>query len=69
VKDKGTGKLKYPANIFRYAARQQMPRHEVDTHLQGTEVLFTWGGPDAVIDCLTVLGIHLWNVGHGLTTP
>jgi hypothetical protein len=69
VKDKRNGKLKYPANIFRYAARQQMPRHEVDTYLQGTEVLFTWGGPDAIIDCLTVLGIHLWNVGHGITTP
>jgi hypothetical protein len=69
VKDIGTGKLKYPANTFRYAVRQRMPRHEVDTYLQGTEVLFTWGGPDAVIDCLTVLGIHLWNVGHGMTTP
>jgi hypothetical protein len=69
VIDKTTGKLKHPANIFRYAARQVMPRHEVDTDLQGTEVLFGWGGPDAVVDCLTVLGVHLWNVGHGISTP
>jgi hypothetical protein len=69
VKDKGTGKLKQPANTFRYAAQLQMPRHEVDTHLQGTEVLFKWGGPDAIIDCLIVLGTHLLNVGYGITTP
>ena len=69
VIDKTTGKLKHPANIFRYAAQQTMPRHEVDTDLQGMEVLFGWGGPDAVIDCLTVLGVHLWNVGHGISTP
>jgi hypothetical protein len=69
VIDKVTGKLKHPANIFRYAARQGMPVHEVDTNLAGTEVLFVWGGPDAVIDCLTVLGVHLWNVGHGIPTP
>ncbi|MGO9546752.1 MAG: hypothetical protein ACLPPF_18395 [Rhodomicrobium sp.] len=66
---KTTGKLKHPANIFRYAARQQMPMHEIETNLQGTEVLFVWGGPDAIVDCLTVLGIHLWNVGHGIPTP
>jgi hypothetical protein len=64
-----TEKLKYPANIFRYSERQLMPRHEIDTHLQGAEVLWGWGGPDAIIDCLTVLGIHLWNVGHGLPLP
>lgn len=69
VIDAATGKLKYPANIFRYAARQQMPRHEIDVHLQGTEVLWTWGGPDAILDCLTVLGVHLWHVGHGLPLP
>lgn len=67
--DKSTGKLKYPANIFRYAARQNMPRHEIDVGLQDTEVLWTWGGSDAVIDCLAVLGVHLWNVGHGLPVP
>jgi hypothetical protein len=64
-----TGKLTYPANIFRYSERQVMPRHEIATHLQDTEVLWGWGGPDAIIDCLTVLGIHLWNVGHGLPLP
>jgi hypothetical protein len=69
VIDKATGKLRYPANISRYAARQTMPMHEVDTNLQGTEVLFVWGGPDAIIDCLTVLGVHLWHVGHGMPTP
>jgi hypothetical protein len=69
VKDKGTGRLKYAANTFRYAEQLQMPRHEVDTHLDGTEVLFKWGGPDAIIDCLTVLGFHLLNVGYGITTP
>jgi hypothetical protein len=69
VKDKATGNLKYPANIFRYAARQSMPRHEIDVSLQGTEVLWMWGGPDAIMDCLTVLGVHLWNVGHGLPLP
>jgi hypothetical protein len=69
VIDRATGKLKHPANISRYAARQVMPVHEVDTNLQGTEVLFAWGGPDAIVDCLTVLGIHLWNVGHGIPSP
>lgn len=69
VKDSTSGKLKYPANIFRYAARQVMPMHEVETNLEGTGVLFDWGGPDAIVDCLTVLGIHLWNVGHGIPTP
>jgi len=64
-----SGKLKYPANMFRYAGRQGMPMHEVDTDRQGTEVLFVWGGPDAIIDCLTVLGVHLWNVGHGIPSP
>ena len=69
VIDKSTGKLKHPANIFRYAARQVMPPHDVDTYLNGTEVLFVWGGPDAIIDCLTVLGVHLWNVGYGIPSP
>lgn len=64
-----SGKLRHPANIFRYAARQSMPRHEIDVSLQGTEVLGAWGGPDAIIDCLTVLGVHLWNIGHGLPIP
>jgi hypothetical protein len=69
VIDKTSGKLKHPANIFRYAGRQVMPMHEVDTDRQGTEVLFVWGGPDAIIDCLTVLGVHLWNTGHGIPSP
>lgn len=69
VLDKGSGKLKHPANIFRYSALQGMPRHEVDSHLQDSEVLWSWGGPDAVVDCLTVLGVHLWNIGHGLPVP
>ena len=69
VIDPALGKLRHPANIFRYAARQAMPMHEVDTNLKGTEVLFGWGGPEAIIDCLTVLGVHLWNVGHGIPTP
>ncbi len=69
VIDKSTGELKYPANIFRYADLQKMPRHEIDTNLQNTEVLWNWGGPDAIIDCLTVLGVHLWNVGYGLPIP
>jgi hypothetical protein len=69
VIDKTSAKLKHPANIFRYAGRQVMPMHEVDTDRQGTEVLFVWGGPDAIIDCLTVLGVHLWNMGHGIPSP
>jgi len=69
VKNRATGKLNYPANIFRYAAQQAMPTHEIDTNLQGTAVLFGWGGPDSIVDCLTVLGVHLWNVGHGIPTP
>lgn len=69
VINQASGKLRYPANIFRYAARQVMPRHEVDVSLQGTEVSWAWGGPDAIIDCLTVLGVHLWNIGHGLPIP
>jgi len=69
VIDKTTGKLKHPANISRYSSRQAMPKHEIDTNLQGAEVLWGWGGPDAIVDCLTVLGVHLWNVGHGLPLP
>ena len=69
VKEKATGRLKHPANISRYAAQQAMPARQVDTDLEGTEVLFVWGDPDAVIDCLTVLGVHLWRVGHGLPIP
>jgi hypothetical protein len=67
--DKATGKLKHPANISRYAARQAVPALEVDTNLEGAEVLFGWGGPDAIVDCLTVLGVHLWHIGHGIPTP
>jgi hypothetical protein len=69
VIDKTTGRLKHPANISRYAAQQAMPVRQVDTNLKDTEVLFSWGGPDAIVDCLTVLGIHLWRVGHGIPTP
>lgn len=69
VIDKTTAKLKCPANIFRYSALQQMPKHEIETNLQDNEVLWNWGGPDAIIDCLTVLGVHLWNVGYGLPLP
>jgi hypothetical protein len=66
VKDATTGRLRHPANTARYAAWQV---REVETHLQGTEVLFAWGGPLAIVDCLTVLGVHLSNVGHGLPPP
>lgn len=69
VIDPLTGKLIHPANIFRYAARQVMPRHEIDTHLDGVEVLGAWGGPDAIVDCLTVLGVYLWDIGHGTPLP
>jgi hypothetical protein len=34
VIDKTTGRLKHPANISRYAARQAMPVREVDTNLR-----------------------------------
>ena len=68
VKDATTGRLKDPANTARYA-RYVMPVREVETHLQGAEVLFTWGGPDAVVDCLTVLFVHLWQFGHGVPSP
>jgi hypothetical protein len=56
VINQATQKLKYPANIFRYAAQCVMPMHEIEAHMQGTEVLFVWGGPDAII-------------GHGLPIP
>ena len=69
VKDATTGRLKDPANTARYAARRGMPVREVETHLEGTEVLFAWGGPVAVVDCLSVLGVHLSNVGHGFPCP
>jgi len=69
VIDPKSGKLKRPANTFRYSPIQQMPMYEIDTHLQGQEVLWGWGGPDAVVDCLTIVGVHLWNVGHGIQHP
>ena len=69
ITDRATRRLRYPANIFRYDIQLSIPRHEVETNLQGTETLFVWGGPDAVIDCLTALSIHMWNVGHGIAAP
>ncbi|MBF4991133.1 hypothetical protein [Methylophilus sp. QUAN] len=65
VIDQKTGKLKRPANTFRYSPLQRMPIYQIDTHLQGQEVLWGWGGPDAVVDCLIMLGVHLFNVAHG----
>lgn len=65
-KDKTTGKLKHPANTFRMSPQLFMPNYEIDTNLQGAEVLWGWGGPDAIIDCLTALGVYLWKIGYGL---
>lgn len=63
VINKRTGKLKHPANTFRQWKLYRHPRHEIDTHLEGTEVLWTWGGPDGVIDCLMALFLHLKTLG------
>lgn len=65
VIDSRTGRLRYPANTFRSATQQNAPRHEIDTHLQGSEVLWTWGGPDAIVDTFTALSLHLLAIGHG----
>jgi hypothetical protein len=66
VKD-ATGRLKHPANTARYPTQAIV--REVETNLEGTEVLFAWGGPLAIVDCLRVLGVHLSNVGHGFPSP
>jgi hypothetical protein len=39
---RATGKLKYPANVFRYFERQVMPRDVLDSHFHGTKVLWGW---------------------------
>jgi hypothetical protein len=67
VKDAMTGRLKHPANTARYPTQAIV--RDVETNLDGTEVLFAWGGPLVVVDCLRVLGVHLSNVGHGLPCP
>jgi hypothetical protein len=60
-----TRKLKHPATTARYAAELGRPVRQVDVDLEGKEVMFGWGGPDAVIDCLEALRFHLSNVRMG----
>ena len=69
VIDPATGRLRHPANTFGQAAQQNAPRHEIDTHMQGTEVLWTWGGPDAIVDTLIALSLHLLQIGYGPVAP
>lgn len=59
VLNKLTGKLKHPANTHEMWKVFRHPRHEIESHLEGTEVLWTWGGPDGVLDCLTALALRL----------
>jgi hypothetical protein len=49
-----TGKLRNPANTTTHPAGMNMPDLEIDTHLEGSEVLWAWGGPDAIVDCLLI---------------
>jgi hypothetical protein len=65
VIDSSTGRLKLPAHNRRYARVLSMREYEVDTHLNGSAVLFDYGGPAAILDILTALGWHLTRTAHG----
>ncbi len=65
VIDPNTSRLKLPAHNRRYAKVLSMREYEVDTHLNGSAVLFDYGGPAAILDILTVLGGHLTRTACG----
>jgi len=65
VVDPSTGLLKRPAHNRRYAAVLNMRAYEVDTYLNGKQVLFAYGGPAAILDILTALGWHLTRTACG----
>src|SRR5437667_2750807 len=50
VMNLNTGRLKLPAHNRRYAKVLSMREYVVDTHLNGTKVLFDYGGAAAVLD-------------------
>ncbi|MGJ4888841.1 hypothetical protein ACQR1Y_11635 [Bradyrhizobium sp. HKCCYLRH3099] len=65
VIDPTTGRLKLPAHNRRYAGVLGMREYEIDVHLNGSVVLFDYGGPAAILDILMVLGWHLTRTGSG----
>jgi hypothetical protein len=60
-----TGRLKFPAHNRRYAKVLGMREYVVDTHLNGTKVLFDYGGPAVILDILQTLGWHLTRTASG----
>jgi len=54
VIDPNTGRLKRPAHNRRYATVLNMREYEVDTHLNGSKVLFDYGGPAIILDFSTL---------------
>jgi len=65
VIDPNTSRLKLPAHNRRYATVLNMREYAVDTHLNGSKVLFDYGGPAVILDILTTLGWHLTRTAHG----
>jgi hypothetical protein len=65
VIDPKTSRLKLPAHNRRYTKALTMREYVVDTSLNGTKVLFDYGGPAAILDILTALGWHLTRTACG----
>jgi hypothetical protein len=65
VIDPKTDCLRLPAHNRRYAKVLSMREYAVDTCLNGSSVLFDYGGPAVILDVLTALGWHLTRTGCG----
>jgi hypothetical protein len=65
VIERRSGLLRHPAHNRRYTTVLTMREYTIDTHLQGTEVLFGYGGAAVLLDILTCLGWHLTRTGTG----
>lgn len=67
IVDPKTARLRCPAHNRRYTKALTMREYVVDTDLNGTTVLFDYGGPATVLDILTALGWHLTRTAHGFS--
>ena len=63
--DQHTGRLKIPAHNRRYKRVLHMREYVVDAHLNGSNVLFDYGGPAAILDILVTIGWHLTRTACG----
>jgi hypothetical protein len=65
VIDQSSGLLKFPAHNRRYSKALSMREYTIDVHLEGSPVLFDFGGPGVLLDILTALGWHLTRTACG----